>query len=201
MRIRIGPLPVDVAFNPEQNGWQKLKTPSFDIFLLLAIPISVLLTAGVLSLWSLVNRVHGMKDQLNFVLAPRVLLGSLLALVALVLLHELSHALALPGFGLTPATTLGFWPQKFTPYVDYQGELSRDRYTLAGMMPFMLLSILPILVGLLFAWTPLWLVLLSSLNAFFSAGDLIGTLQLVLQTRRSTIIRSQGLDTWWRDVE
>ena len=53
------------------------------------------------------------------VVTPRKLLLSTVALIRLVVVHEPAHALVLPDWGFTADTTLGFWPEKLTPYVCY----------------------------------------------------------------------------------
>ena len=198
MRFRIGPLPDDPGFRPEQGGWRKLKEPSFGLLLLLAFPTSALTAAGVLFVWVLLVRVRGLYGPVQVVIAPWTLLGAFAALVALVVAHELAHAVVLPRGGLTSATTLGFWPQTVTPYVSYQGELSRNRFLLVGLMPLLLWSAAPLVIGLLFAWIPLWMVLLSTVNALVSSADLIGAVLLLSQTPRSAVVRNKGLATWWR---
>lgn len=198
MRFRLGPLPDDPTFRPEQGGWLKLGEPSFRLLMLLALPASVLIGGGVLLAWVPLVRVHGIDGPMRLVLTPWSLLGPLAALVALVVAHELAHAIVLPRGGFTPATILGFWPQTVTPYVFYQGELSRNRHLLVTLMPLLLLSAVPLLVGLLFGWIPLWGVLLSVVNAGVSAGDVIGAVLLLAQTPRSAVVRNQGLATWWR---
>jgi hypothetical protein len=152
-----------------------------------------------LFVWVLLARVHGLDDPVQITLTPRTMLRSVAAPAALVVAHELVHVAALPGCGLTSATTVGFWPRKLTPYVSYEGELSRNRAIVVGLMPLLWLSAVPMLVALLFAWMPLWLVVLSTLNAFFSSGDLIGAVLLVTQTTRSAVVRKKGLETWWRE--
>jgi hypothetical protein len=109
----------------------------------------------------------------------------MVALIGLVVVHELLHPVSLPGCGLTSATIAGVWPQKLTPYVFYEGELSRNRHILVDLMPFLLLSVVPLFAGLLFAWMPPWLVLLSAINTFASSGDFIASALLVWQTPSS----------------
>ncbi|NLE99743.1 MAG: DUF3267 domain-containing protein [Anaerolineales bacterium] len=198
MRIRIGPVPDHTGFHPEQGDWRRLKEPAFDRLLLLALGASVLIAAGVWAVWVALIRLHGTGDHVQIVLSPKTLLVSIAALAALAVVHELVHAAVLPRCGWTSATTVGFWPQKLTPYVSYDGELSRNRHITVGLMPFLLLSAAPVLIGLLFAWTPSWVAFLSTVNAFISSGDLIGAVLLVVQTPRAAIVRSKGLETWWR---
>jgi hypothetical protein len=198
MKFRLGPVPRDPTFQPEQGAWRRLREPSFGLLIALAIPTSMLAGAAVLFVWMLLVRVHGVDAPVEVVVSPWSLLGALAAVFGLVVAHELAHAAVLPRFGLTPATTLGFWLQTVTPYVSYRGELSRDRYFLVTLMPFLLLSAAPLLVALLTGWIPLWLVLLTVVNAALSSGDLITAALLLAQTPRPAVVRHQGLETWWR---
>lgn len=200
MRVIIGPVPKDEGFHPEQGSWTKLKELSFDMLVLLSIPTALLLAVGILFAWVAVAQVHGIEEPVQIVFTPGTLLGSIAAFIGLIVGHEMVHLVALPRCGLTSATVVGFWPQKVTPYVSHEGELSRNRYLIVGLMPLLLLSVVPLLVGLLFAWMPLWLVVLSIINGFVSAGDIINAIVLVSQTPRSAMVRSKGLETWWRPL-
>jgi hypothetical protein len=198
MKFRLGPVPRDPTFQPEQGGWRRLREPSFGLLIALAIPTSLLAGAAVLFAWMLLVRIHGVDAPVEVVVSPWSLLGALAAVFGLVVAHELAHAVFLPRCGLTPATTLGFWLQTVTPYVSYRGELARDRYFLVTLMPFLLLSAAPLFVALLTGWIPLGLVLLTVVNAALSSGDLITAALLLAQTPRSAVVRHQGLETWWR---
>ncbi len=198
MRFRVGPVPDNPGFQPDQHSWRKVKEPSFGVLMLLALPVAALMVAGMLAAWAAVARAAGTDEPVQFSITPATLLYSLAALAALVVVHELAHMLALPRFGSTSATVAGFWPSKLTPYVSYEGELARNRYIAAGLTPFVLLSLVPLLVGALFAWTPAWLVALSTVNAFASSGDLINAALLAFQVPRRAVVRSKGLETWWR---
>lgn len=196
MRFHVGPVPDDPDFRPDGPDWRKIREPSFGVLMLLALPTSVLLAAGMLAAWAAVAGVSSESSQVVIGLGTMVFLVA--AIVALVAVHELTHAFALPKCGLTSATVAGFWPQKLTPYVSHEGELSRGRYIAVGLSPFVLLSLVPLFVGALFAWAPTWLVALSTLNAFAASGDLIGGALLAYQTPRGAVVRSKGLETWWR---
>jgi hypothetical protein len=198
LRLRWGPVPDDTDFTPEHGGWTKLKEPTFGWMLVVALPVSIVLVAGMSLAWGMVARVRGIAGGSTVVVTPVTALLSLLAVGALILTHELAHAAALPSGGLTAATTFGFWPKAATPYVCYAGELSRNRQIVVGMTPFLVLSVVPIMVGLCFSIAPFWLVVLSAVNAFGASGDLIGAGLIALQVPASGVVRNRGLDTWWR---
>ena len=198
MRIRIGPVLDNPAFFPEQGDWHNLTEPSFGLLMALSIPTGLLLGIGLLAAWAAVAGVRGVEDAGQVIITPVTVLVSIVAFVALVIAHEAAHAVILPRGELALRTTIGFWPEKLTPYVSYEGELSRNRTILVGLMPFVLLSLVPVLIGLLFGWMPLWLVLLSTVNAVVSSADVIGAVLVAVQIPPSAVVRKKGLETWWR---
>jgi hypothetical protein len=198
MRLRFGPIPDDPGFEPEAGDWVRLKEPSFGRMLLLALPLSVLLVTGIWMAWGAVARLRGIEGEFGGAVTLATALSYLVAFVVLLLVHELLHAAALPAAGLSAATTLGFWPKMLTPYVSYEGELSRNRHVLVGVTPFLVLSVVPIVVGFCFSVVPPWAVALGVVNAFGASGDLIGVGLLVFQVPSSALVRSKGRETWWR---
>jgi hypothetical protein len=198
VRFRLGPVPDNPAFHPENEGWTRLDEPSFGRLMVLAVPLSVLLTAGMLFAWGAVARAGGMDAEVRVAVTPAVALEYLLVFAALVLAHELAHAVSLPQGGRSASTTLGFWPRVLTPYVSHQRELSRKRQIAVALAPFLLLSVVPVAAGFLLSSAPAWLVALSVLNAFSSSGDLIGAGLAVSRIPASAVVRNKGYETWWR---
>lgn len=64
----------------------------------------------------------------------------------LILVHEALHVLIFPGAGLTSNTVIGIWPRIGSPYVQYLSPMSRNRFLLALLFPFLILSILPFML-------------------------------------------------------
>lgn len=198
MKLRIGPLPEDPGFTPEDGGWVRLREPSFGLLVLVAIPLSIVLTVGTMWAWGIVMEARGLDTEFGGVVTLTTVLAIMAGGVALLLAHELLHAIALPGGVLSPATTLGLWPKALTPYVHYDGEMSRNRHLLVGLTPFLSLSIAPIVVGLLLAWAPPWVVAVGAFNAFGSSADVIGAALVAAQAPRAAVVRDRGTETWWR---
>ncbi|NTW29131.1 MAG: DUF3267 domain-containing protein [Coriobacteriia bacterium] len=198
MRFRVGPVPDDPGFCPEVGGWTRLKEPSLGWLMVLSIPLAVGIAASLLFTWSLIGQMHGATGEVSFAITTGGALAALLALLAMVVAHEFLHVLSLPQFGLGPATTLGFWPQAFTPYVSYEGELSRGRQIVVGVAPFLILSVVPLLAGLIFGVAPPLVVVLGALNGFGSSADLIGAAMVAFRVPACGRIRSRGDETWWR---
>jgi len=88
---------------------------------LLALPVGVVAALAVAALWFLVTP---LRD-----ITPAMSLPTFVLLFAgLVVVHELIHALVHPMAGLSPHSTLGFWPS-LGFYADYDGEMSRNRWS------------------------------------------------------------------------
>jgi hypothetical protein len=161
--------------------------------MLLAIPLSCALAAALFSAWV---RVGG--GEFAVTITPAALPLYVLAVVVTLAAHEVLHAFALPSAGLGAATIIGFWPSTCTPYVAFEGELPRNRSIVVALVPLLVLSVVPLLLGFLFSIAPPWMVLVSVLNGFGASGDLIGALLLARGVPASGVVRNSGISTWWR---
>jgi hypothetical protein len=161
--------------------------------MLMVIPVSVLVAAGLLFAWTRV----GIRE-FGGVVTFGTLLVLLFAVVGLMLLHELLHAVALPRGGSTAATTLGFWPKVMSAYVSYEGELARNRSILVALMPFLVLSVVPLVAGFLLSSAPPWAIALSVLNGLGASADIVGAALIASQVPSSGFVRNRGYETWWR---
>jgi hypothetical protein len=193
VRFRVGPVPDDLEFDPQSDGWARLREPSFGRMMLFAIPFSFIMAAGLLLAWT---RTSGF--EFSVVIAPLALPGVVLGVSLVLLVHEMLHALALPDSRFTDATTLGWWPKAAMPYVAYRGELTRNRSVIVAVVPFLALSLVPLFVGACVSYAPSWLVAVSVINGFGSSGDLIGAFLLFIGVPSSGVVRNKGIGTWWR---
>ena len=200
MKLRLGPIPDDPGFHPDAAHWYRVSEPSFGVLMLLAVPLSVALAWGILIAWGAVAALRGAEGSFGGVITLGTALIYIAGFVAVSFIHELCHAIALPSAGLSSSTTLGFWPQTLTPYVSYEGELTRSRCIVTGLAPFVALSIVPLGLGVLLGATPAWAVALSVLNGFGASADLIGVALLLSQAPSSAMVRNKGRESWWRRV-
>jgi hypothetical protein len=189
MRLRIGPLPLNPEFRPEQDGWNPLKEPGPLVLQLLAVPIGVLTAGALIAGWWLA------VGEKVVELSP---LPIWFALFGVIPVHELLHASAQPGYGLRPTSILGLWPSKLTFYAHYLDPMPRDRLLLIFVVPFVVLSVVPLLVCGVVPVVPGWVVVMSVWNAFLSCGDMLGMLLIASQVPRSAMVCNQGWFTWWK---
>jgi hypothetical protein len=196
VRLRIGDIPLDPAFDPTPPAWTRLREPSVAVLISLAMVLAMLLVLLLGGLWLGAIRPR-LPDSASVNLDLRVAAVAILAICVLLLAHELLHALALVGAS-DGHTVLGFWPSRFLFYAQRLGEVGRIRSVVVGLAPFAVLSLAPFALAPLFPKAVGWLALLSVANGAGSAADLIGVALIILGTPRGAVIRNQGYETWWR---
>lgn len=204
MRLHYGPIPESPDFHPQEEGWTPLVEPSVSVFTWLATGVGI--AAGLVAgaVWALtVPNSAFVKVTIPAGQSPLAPLATLLAIVLgavglLIVVHELLHAAVHPGGMFTGRTILGAWLSKGLFYAHYDGPLSRERFLLIMLMPFLVLTVGLWLAAAVFrpGWgiLPAW----SVLNAMFAGGDLLATGMIVWQVPRGAEMRNQGWKTWWR---
>src|SRR5688572_8558832 len=138
MRFHLGAIPSSPDFVPDAP-WRSLpQPPSPWMENLLALPIGVVAAVTVAALWFLVTPLRDITPAMS-------LPAFLLLFAGLVVVHELIHALVHPMAGLSPHSILGCASSGF--YAHYNGEMSRNRLVAILLMPFLIISIVPLLVS------------------------------------------------------
>ncbi len=201
MRFHLGAIPESPDFHPEEEGWQSLREPSPLVFQLWALPVAILNVVVLAILWKALVPSLPIK---NGALAG---IGVLIVLLSFILVHEIIHAVTAPGWGLSNHTLIGAWPQKFVFYAHYDGAMSRNRFILVFAMPFLLLSVVPILIAAFAArltqdgTIPVILQFLVFINGLCACGDILGIAMFARQIPASAQVRNQGWRTFWKMEE
>jgi hypothetical protein len=203
MRLHYGSIPTSDDFHPEETGWMKLREPPPWLMMWLSLPLGVLAAVPVAWAWFALGGVQpGVSFQTR---SPQqgiaAIAVALTAVLALIVIHELLHAAAMPDFGLSRRTIIGVWPSHGLFYAHHEGELTKDRFLVVFLTPLMVISVLVPATCILAGWKPPWLALLTILNALFACGDRFGALLIFFQVPRGAICRNQGWMTWWRHRE
>jgi hypothetical protein len=160
---------------------------------LLALPIglAMLLLVGALWVWAT-------PLPPNFINSPSFQAAALPSLVALVVVHELIHALVHPRSGKSARSIIGFWPSRLLFYAHYDGELSRNRFLAILGMPMLVISLLPLALAILVQRSDALMAWVSAMNALFACGDLLGMMLIAFQVPPRAVCHNQGWRTFWR---
>ncbi|MDQ7029945.1 MAG: DUF3267 domain-containing protein [Ardenticatenia bacterium] len=200
MRFHVGPVPEEPDVQPEKP-WSPIREPSPGLFQIVAIPVAVLVAFVLARIWWSLP----ISDIRVVIVSPREAVAALVVGLAVVGLHELLHALIMPGGWRSPKVILGIWPQRLMFYAHYSGVMSRDRFLAIMVAPFLLLSLGPILliwgiatVDSISSWALTVAFAISLFNGAASCGDLLGALLVSIQVPRGALVRNVGWRTYWR---
>jgi hypothetical protein len=195
MRFVCGPIPASRVLNPQGEHWTPLRGWGAGRLAVAAVLLGLpfLVVAVVLLLGIMKDEVRGLfKDQ------PLVAGAYLLALLAMVPVHEVIHALAYCQGIRSPHLIVGFWPSRGLCYAIYDSPMPRNRVLGMLVAPFLTLSILPLLFLPWLQGAAWGLVLTYSLlHTAMCGGDLIVFLQLVSQVPRLALVHNNGWQTYW----
>lgn len=189
MKLRIGAIPESKEFDPEAEGWAGIREPGPILLQVLALPVAffILLLLG---------------GTLYLVWPSGAITNSAVLIVVFILalfpVHELLHAVVFPGGIGSDHTVIGFWPSRFVFYAHYEEEMARNRFLLVFFTPFLVLSLIPIAIIVMFQWPSLELALLSVVNGVAASGDMMGIALVGLQVPQSAVVRNRGWRSYWK---
>jgi hypothetical protein len=173
-------------------SWKPMREPRPWLIQFIALPIGIVTAALIAVLWLTITPLR----LATFTLTP---VAFLISVVGTVVVHELAHAVVHPAAGCSPHSILGFWPKCGAFYAHYDGELSRNRFLVIGLMPLFVITILPLLVAAALQVASGWLAFISSFNALIACGDVLAAGAVLLQIPANAILRNQGWRTYWRE--
>ncbi len=192
------PADPDAAARLQAEGWQRLREPAgMGRTLAASSPFFLLLTA--LCAWEMAALSPGLwglasGGGVRFTLRLADLSLAVAMVLGWTLLHEVLHALCLPGGLASPHTGMGL--RGGFAFVHSSAALTRRRFLVVSVIPCVLLSFaLPAVVPL-FAPLPGWLAALCVLNAAGSCVDFLAAALVGWQVPRGGLVVSNGPETW-----
>lgn len=197
MRIVFGPVPASRLMDPRQRGWTPLTHSSATR---LSTWAAVMAVAAVFCA-NATLAMAGPDLWLRLRADPALLGGFIVALVALVPVHELTHAVAYGRRLRDPELIMGLWPSKGLCYVLYDAPVRRGRVIWMCAAPFLVLSVLPLVV--LACVPPVdgpirALVLFGVvLHTACCMTDFLVIGRVLRQVPRNAFVHNQGWQTYW----
>ena len=189
MIIHWGAVPEDPDFHPENEGWSPIREPGPLAIQFIALPVAMVVVGLLVGLLAMVWPSGSVSGSIWLLLALAILL---------IPIHEILHAVCFPGGLPSPHTIIGIWLSRILFYAHYEGVMTRTRFLVTFAMPFLVLSILPIMLVGLLRWPSLELAALSIVNGAAASGDIIGIILVGLQVPASASVRNRGWRTYWR---
>ena len=208
MRIHLGNIPATSKIDPETEGLHSIRGPSTSIsmliagmtgFLLLICPLMVL--CQVLSYFAIPS-----PETPPIARHPTPWEAVVVVLLFYIPLHELLHLVWHPHQGFSKQSILILWPAKLRFGVYYDGDMSRTRWLVMRIAPFVVLSLAPASFLALFQnipfnnYTRTGLEVLMVVNGVGSGGDVIAMGLVLFQVPRSALMCFRGGRAYWRPI-
>jgi hypothetical protein len=114
------------------------------------------------------------------------------------ILHELIHAVLHPASDTGSDSILGFWPSRVLFYAHYDGVLSKQRLLVIIIGPFIVLSLVPLVICAVFKHASSAMFALSLLNSLIASVDLIFFLLIIIQVPSGATLQNNGWKTYYR---
>lgn len=121
------------------------------------------------------------------------------ALAVLIIGHEVFHLLGFPCFGLSSDTTIGIWVELGSPYVQHNSFMVRNRFLFVAGLPFLVLSIIPILMQLfgigeanIWSW-------ISVLNCIGAGSDIYIIFKVISTVPSQAQVIEDGVAFYWQN--
>jgi hypothetical protein len=129
--------------------------------------------------------------------------GILVFLVLSILAHELLHALLHPDYGRSDSTGLFMGWRKLQFGVYYEGLFPRTRWVAMRLLPFIILTLLPLGVFfLLYSQMTYaletYLIIVMLANSLGSGGDLVAVIIVLLQVPASGVLNFYRGRAYWK---
>lgn len=181
MKFILGNPPSTINYSNDYNDWKKHEIISGKLHILSGILIGVLIAIFIdFVITYLMN-----FRNFNF-----SVISSLYLLFLIIPVHELLHIIALPK---PQNTTVGFSPKKMIFYVSTKETVTKYRFLITVLLPFILLTIIPVI-------SILWvknetIARVALLNALASGIDL-KTFFFIYLKPKGTIFKMNGSDMY-----
>lgn len=197
MRFHLGAIPESPDFKPDAS-WRLIREPSAWVWQLIALPVGIVTAVVVTFLWFKVTPlVFEMKTMRGLI----PIIGRIVCLAAVLVVHELIHFALHPMAGRSRHSILVFWPGRMLLFSAYTGELTRNRCLVMLLMPFLVISIIPLVVAAVAQVALGWVAYASILNALLACGDIVSAGIALLRIPADGVVRMQGWKAYLRIAE
>jgi hypothetical protein len=190
--VTFGPVPTDEKFQPLLFGWRDFAfVESTSRLLVEKFAIGLVVFLGLWAGWRFAT-----PTKVEVFILP--LWKGTLLFAGTVIVHEFVHLASYP-LGQR-RRGLGIWMQRAVAYAYYLGPISRNRMVVVLLMPFVVLSLVPLIAATMIKMDTPALAFVSIWNGVGATIDLHFALTFLRRFDRHTEIRNDGGVVWWRSA-
>lgn len=180
------------------DQWVQLKEPrNLITSMLWSIPIMFLNALVTIGIIHIIMPISLANFNINLGAFSVIIdLYDIIGLIILLMIHEFLHLILIPNFIRSDKTYVGITP--LAGFVYTEEELSKSRYIIITIAPFVLISIIAtVIFGSMGILTPL-ITILILLNSMASSVDILMLILILFQAPANSYITSNGMNTYWK---
>lgn len=182
-----------------KNKWIPMKEPKNLVSaILLSIPLMIIATSISIIIINIFSSISLSEFGITTNgYAFTIYLSDILWVVLLLVMHELIHLIIIPNFIKSEKTYVGL--TLFGGFVFTEEEISKSRYIIITIAPFVIISLILPLVLSEFGLLTTTLKFLIILNSLGSSVDLLNLILIIKQVPKNAVLISNGPYTYWRN--
>lgn len=156
--------------------------------------INILISVGIIYIFPSFSFINQFFTVDSF--AITIDLGIIIGIFLVLIIHEIFHLIFIPNFIKSKDTYMGL--TFFGGYVHTEQSLTKARFLLISLAPFVILSILlPLILGVFGKLTGS-IVFFIILNSMGACVDILGFFLVLVQVPKEAVIRNNGTRTYWK---
>jgi hypothetical protein len=184
-------IPENEAFRPIEEGWKAVKEPkSVVVTMLISLPIGLLMSSIVI----FIAYMNGIESDIK----PNISL--VIALLIIIPIHELIHALVFPEPINSDKVIFGLLPKVGAFYAHYEGEMKKIRFLITLLAPFIVITIIPLIFLCVTGIDMPFVIKISAVNALCASADVFGFFTILFQLPKNSVVRNKGIKTYWKPL-
>ena len=192
----------DINLNNDMisTGWKMLKEPrNLVTATLISLPISIINIYLCIFFIKLINKdlltiINSIFYDGKFVFTIKLVY--IVYIYVYIFLHEVIHLVCIPNFANSKSTFISV--KLWGGFVYTEEIISRNRYLIVTIMPFIILSfVMPIIMTLL-GVNPMIILILAIVNAAGASVDVLSFILLFFQAPRNSNIKNNGIKTFYK---
>ena len=190
-------------FEPEKEGYTKMKEPSMEKLLLIAFPVGFIVSYMLFIMAQILTHTHlqffcFVDTNLPILIETALFfIGFALFNVIIIVFHEGVHALCFPE-GIT-SKHVGFGFHKSGAFFAFYTEtISKRRMIFTMLMPFVLFTIAPLIIIIIIDKNIPFLMMALLYHALLASGDLVGLSLVIKNTPKNSVLKNKGYFTYYK---
>lgn len=195
MKFIFNKFPDNQSFSPEKEEWTSFKEPSnIHTTILLSAPVSFLNLLIVIYLFKIFNL---NSNILNTLFPDDFLFIFLIFTIVVAPIHEILHAIFFPCKLTSNNIYFGFIPKGLIFFAFYTEMISKKRYCIVLIMPFLIITIIGTTLLKLFGDISI-LKTIILYNAAGSCMDIFSIFIILFQAPKNAVIKNKGMKSYWK---